>query len=201
MLPEIQVVGENWRLADARRDEWAQARTPMLPENFFCMKKILFVDDEPNILSALTRSQRNEPYEVLSASCPEEALEILARESVDVVISDEQMPGMPGSEFLAMVARLYPETIRIILTGEGSLNSAIRSINEGSIYRFLRKPCHTIDLTLTIHQALEHRELVVMSQKLLKENKQQSIILQNLEKEHPGILNLKKDDDGTLLLD
>ncbi len=124
------------------------------------MKKVLFVDDEPNILSALTRSQRNESYEILSASSSEEALEILARESVDVVISDEQMPGMPGSDFLLMVAKLYPDTIRIMLTGECNLNSAIRAINEGAIYRFLKKPCHTADLTQTIHEALEHRELV-----------------------------------------
>ena len=165
------------------------------------MKKILFVDDEPNVLSALARSLHKEPYEVISASSAQMALDLLSRLVVDVVISDEQMPGMLGSQFLALVAQRYPETIRIILTGHANLSSAIRAINEGEIYRFLTKPCHEADLALAIRQALEHRELVVLSQKLLKENQQQAAILQNLEKENPGITQLLKDASGTLLLD
>lgn len=165
------------------------------------MTTILFIDDEPNVLSAMARSQRKEPYRVLSASSPEQALEILGRESVDVVISDEQMPGMLGSELLSKVAKLYPETIRIILTGHANADSAIRAINEGEIYRFLIKPCLEADLSLAIRQGLERRELVVMSQKLLHANKKKSDLLQNLENEYPGITKLKKADDGTLLLD
>jgi two-component system probable response regulator PhcQ len=73
---------------------------------------------------------------------------------VDVVISDEKMPGMSGSEFLSLVRQEYPDTIRIILTGYGSLESAIRAINEGEIYRLFTKPCNVIDLAITIRLAL-----------------------------------------------
>jgi two-component system probable response regulator PhcQ len=95
-----------------------------------------------------------EPYNILCADSAEEALPILAREQVDVVISDEKMPGMSGSEFLSLVRQEYPDTIRIILTGYGSLESAIRAINEGEIYRLFTKPCNVIDLAITIRLAL-----------------------------------------------
>jgi two-component system probable response regulator PhcQ len=105
-------------------------------------RRVLFVDDEPHVTESLKRALRKEPYEVLSANSADEALEVLARQPVDVVISDEKMPGMQGSEFLAVVCKQYPETIRIIMTGHGSIEAAIRAINEGEIYRFLTKPCN-----------------------------------------------------------
>jgi DNA-binding NtrC family response regulator len=166
------------------------------------MKTILFVDDEPNILGALVRSQNKQQlYKLLAAPSSAEALEILAQYPVDVVISDEQMPGMLGSEFLAVVAKRFPQTIRIILTGHANINTAMRAINQGEIYRFLLKPCHEADLAITIRQALEHQELMALSQKLLKENELQSNILRSLEKQHPGITKLTRDETGTLLLD
>jgi len=93
--------------------------------------KVLIVDDEPTITDLLKDALANEPYDILSAASAEEALPILDREQVDVVISDEKMPGMSGSEFLAIVRQEYPDTVRMILTGHGSLESAIRAINEG----------------------------------------------------------------------
>jgi len=72
-------------------------------------RKVLFVDDEPHVTDSLKRSLRKEPYEVLSADSASEALKVLAREPVDVVVSDEKMPGMQGSEFLGRVCKLYPE--------------------------------------------------------------------------------------------
>lgn len=99
--------------------------------------KILLVDDEPHVTEALRRTLHTEPYEILSANSANEALQIPAREPVTVVISDERMPGMRGTEFLARVYRDYPETIRIMLTGHANLELAMRAINEGQIYRFL----------------------------------------------------------------
>jgi len=165
------------------------------------MKTVLFVDDDRNILDALTRSQRKEPFETLRASSARDALELMERHRVDVVISDEMMPGMLGSEFLAVVARRFPNTIGIILTGHANTESAVRAINEGQIYRFLIKPYHPADLAATIRQAIEHQELVALSQRLLEQNKQQSALLQKLEAEHPGITRLKKDPTGTLILE
>ena len=164
-------------------------------------RKVLFVDDEPHVTESLKRALRKEPYEVLSANSAKEALEILGREPVDVVISDEKMPGIQGSEFLALVCKLYPETIRIILTGHGSMEAAIRAINEGEIYRFLTKPCNEVELTITILQALQLKDLKVVSQQLLERNKNQSAILRELEKEHPGITKVKRGSTGAIILD
>ena len=163
-------------------------------------RKVLFVDDEPHVTDSLKRSLRKEPYEVLSANSASEALRVLARGPVDVIVSDEKMPGMPGSEFLAQVCKLYPESVRIILTGHGSMETAIRAINEGEIYRFLTKPCNEVDLAITIRQALQLKDLKVISQRLLERNKNQSAILRELEKKHPGITKVERDSTGAITL-
>lgn len=164
-------------------------------------RKVLFVDDEPRVTESLKRALRKEPYEILSANSANEGLKVLAREPVDVVISDEKMPGMPGSEFLAVVRKLYPETIRIILTGGASMEAAIRAINEGEIYRFLTKPCNEVDLAITIRQALQLKDLMVISRRLLEKNKHQSVLLQDLEKKYPGITKVKRDSTGAIIMD
>ena len=164
-------------------------------------RKVLFVDDEPLVTESLKRALRREPYEVLSANSAKEALGVLARQPVDVVISDEKMPGMQGSEFLAVVCKQYPETIRIILTGHGSMEAAIRAINEGEIFRFLTKPCNEVDLAVTIRQALQLKELTGLSRRLLEKNKRQASILQELEKENPGITKVKRTSTGAIILD
>lgn len=163
--------------------------------------KILFVDDEPNVTSALKRSIRREPYEVLSAASAKEALGILARERIDVVVSDEKMPGTSGSEFLAMVYRFYPDTVRIMLTGQASLEAAIRAINEGQVYRFFTKPCNDADLRMTIRQALQQRDLVRQSRRLLKKCQVQATALEKLEHQNPGLTRLHTDGRGTIIVD
>lgn len=163
--------------------------------------KILLVDDEPHVTEALKRVLRKEAYEVLTAQSAEEALGILARESVDVVISDEQMPGMCGSEFLALVYRKYPETARIILTGHANLEAALRAINQGQIYRFLTKPINEMELKVAIRQAIQHKELMAESRRLLNTVRQQQALLQELEKESPGITKVQRDAWGAVVLD
>ncbi len=163
--------------------------------------RILLVDDEPHVIEALIRTLHKEPYEILSAGSAEEALAILARERVEVVIADEMMPGMLGSELLTLVCRQHPDTIRIILTGHAKLESALRAINEGRIYRYLTKPCNELELRVTLRQALQHRELAVAGRSLLKKVKRQHSILQQLENDHPGITVIHRDATGTILLD
>jgi two-component system probable response regulator PhcQ len=162
---------------------------------------VLVVDDEPDIRDMLTRALSREPYEVLCADSAEEALGIIAQESVDVVLSDEKMPGMSGTEFLAIVRRRYPDTIRMILTGHASLESAIHAINEGEIYRFFTKPCNMVDLMVTIRQALQQQDLMAENQRLLNIVRQQSSSLEALEKQHPGITKVKRDQNGTVIID
>ncbi|MEO8223697.1 MAG: response regulator [Gammaproteobacteria bacterium] len=163
--------------------------------------KILFVDDEPNVTSALRRAFRHEPHEIFTAQSAAEALAILARTKVDVIISDERMPGMPGSVFLAQVRQLYPDTIRIVLSGEANLEDVVRAINEGEIYRFFIKPFNAADLSVTVRLALEHKQLLQTSRRLLREFQRQRSHLEELEQANPGITHLNTDEDGAILLD
>jgi two-component system probable response regulator PhcQ len=163
--------------------------------------KILLVDDEPFVTEGLKRALRKEPYTVLCANSAEQALEIMAREPVDVVISDELMPGMLGSELLAVVYKKHPDTARIILTGHANLEVALRAINKGQIYRFLTKPINELELTVTIRQAIQHKELTSESRRLLKTVRQQHALLEELEKENPGITDVSRDESGAIVLD
>jgi DNA-binding NtrC family response regulator len=117
-------------------------------------RRVLFVDDDPSVTDAMRRSLRDEPYQVATAGSGDEALAVLRKGPVDVIVSDEMMPGMSGSDLLALVRRDYPGTARMILTGQATLDAAIRAINEGEVYRFFTKPARTIDLALAIRQAL-----------------------------------------------
>ena len=162
---------------------------------------VLIVDDERTITDMLKDALSREPYNILIAASAEEALTVLTREQVDVVISDEKMPGMLGSEFLAVVRRKYPDTIRMILTGYASLESAIRSINEGEIYRFFTKPFNVFDLVVTIRQALQHKDLMKETQRLLKVVKRQSVFIEEMEQQYPGITKVKRDAEGAIIID
>jgi len=119
---------------------------------------VLLVDDDPAVLDGLARALHREPYRILRAGSADEAARVLSSEPVDLIVCDEQMPGMSGSEFLARVAREHPQVMRIMLTGNPSLPAALRAINEGRVYHFFTKPCNEIDLALTIREALELKD-------------------------------------------
>jgi two-component system, probable response regulator PhcQ len=162
---------------------------------------VLLVDDEPNVTDALKRALRREPYEILTATSGPAALELLERHHVDVVISDEQMPGMSGSVFLSAVRKQFPHTIRMILSGQASLEAAVRAINEGEVYRFFLKPCNPTDLAFTVQQALAHKRLEEQSRRLLREYQKQASTLARLEHHSPEIMNLDTDDQGAVVVD
>ncbi|MBN1908945.1 MAG: response regulator [Pirellulales bacterium] len=119
---------------------------------------VLFVDDDENILRGLTRVLRNQPYRLFTARSGEEAMRVLMTQRVSVIIADEQMPGMSGTDLLAWVSENCPETIRMVLTGHASTSTAIRAINEGSVFRFFTKPCNEVDLALAIREALDNKK-------------------------------------------
>ncbi len=116
---------------------------------------VLLVDDDPNLLSGLLRTLRHQPYRIFTARSGKEAKEVLMKWPVDVIVADEQMPGMTGSELLAWVADFFPEVTRIVLTGHASVEAAIRAINEGRVWKYFTKPCKDVDLALAIAEALE----------------------------------------------
>ncbi|MHC4695150.1 MAG: response regulator [Planctomycetota bacterium] len=138
---------------------------------------VLLVDDEPNVLDGLTRALRKEPYQILAGNSAEEAAALLEDHSVDLIVSDEEMPGMSGTEFLGRVAQEYPDTVRIVLTGHPTLPAALRAINEGKVYQFFTKPCNEIDLAITIRRALEQKDLLEKSRDLLEVAKRQSALI------------------------
>jgi len=109
---------------------------------------ILFVDDEINILDALTRSVRGLNLKVYSANSAKEGISILEQKDIDIVISDKNMPGMGGNEFLQEVARRWPETVRIMLTAYTELNSVMDAINTGRVWSFMQKPWNNDELII-----------------------------------------------------
>jgi two-component system repressor protein LuxO len=121
---------------------------------------ILFVDDEPEILIALTRLLRSTDITVHTASSGDKGLQILEREDIDIVVSDKNMPGMNGMEFLQKVAETWPETVRIMLTAYTELNDVISSINSGRIWSYMKKPWDNEELKLNIQQALNYSDIL-----------------------------------------
>ncbi|MGN6520924.1 MAG: PAS domain S-box protein [Dokdonella sp.] len=103
-------------------------------------RTVLVVDDEPGIRTALTRMLRSDGYRVLTAASGDEGLHVLSLNAVQVIISDQRMPGMSGTEFLGKVKDLYPETMRIILSGYTEIDVVTESVNRGAVFRFLTKP-------------------------------------------------------------
>ncbi|WP_291982182.1 EAL domain-containing protein [Candidatus Accumulibacter sp. ACC005] len=101
---------------------------------------VLLVDDEPSILSALNRLLRREGYRVLLADSASTAFAVLAREPVAVIVSDQRMPVMTGTELLARVKTLYPRTVRLVLSGYSEITAVTDAINKGSIHKYLSKP-------------------------------------------------------------
>ena len=128
---------------------------------------VLLVDDEPNVLDGLQRALRKEPYLILTATSAEMALEILRTRAVDLVVSDYEMPGMPGTTFLAQVQQEFPEIVLFLLTGKATLEVAIQAINDGAISHFFTKPCDTAALAFTIGQTLQQRTLLAAGKQLV----------------------------------
>ncbi|MES1942957.1 serine/threonine protein kinase [Salinisphaera sp. PC39] len=116
--------------------------------------RVLFVDDEQRILTSLKMLCRRD-YDVRIAHGGEAALEVLRNAPVDVIVSDQRMPGMTGIELLRQARELQPRAMRLLLTGYADLNAIIGSINEGEIFRFISKPWSNDDLKATLAQAAE----------------------------------------------
>lgn len=132
-------------------------------------RRLLLLDDEANILSSLKRLFRRDGYEVHATTDPAEAFALLAEQRIGVVISDQRMPTMSGTEFLRQVKKIYPDTIRIVLSGYTDLQSVMEAINEGAIYRFMTKPWDDEALRTAIREAFQNQELVAENARLNQE--------------------------------
>jgi two-component system probable response regulator PhcQ len=161
---------------------------------------ILLVDDEAHVLSALTRVLRNTAYQVLTASNGSQALEVMETTKIKIIVSDERMEGMQGSELLAEVRRRSPHSIRILLTGHATLEAAMRAVNEGEIYRFFTKPWDDNQLRFTLAAAIEKYDMEAENRRLLATVKNQAMEIKILERRYPGISRVERDDNGTFVL-
>ena len=164
------------------------------------ISNILIVDDEQSVIKALTRSFLDDPYEVYSAISAIEGLDILSKVEIKVVISDEGMLGMSGSDFLAKVRICCPDVVRITLTGHASLDAAMKAINKGEMYRFFTKPWDDLELRFAVKSAVEKFDLEKENQRLLNIVRKQALNMKLIEKEFPGITKLEYDEKGRIII-
>lgn len=123
-------------------------------------RTLLLLDDDESILASLVRLLRRDGYTILKATHASAALDLLAQNPVGVIISDQRMPEMSGVEFLQRIKRLYPNTVRMVLSGYTDLKSVTDAINEGAAYKFLAKPWDDELLRANIKEAFKHYDLI-----------------------------------------
>ena len=153
-------------------------------------RTLLLVDDEENITSALVRLLRRDGYKILRANSGKEGLQLLEQTEVGVIISDQRMPEMTGVEFLSKAKELYPDTVRIVLSGYTELNSVADAINRGAVYKFLTKPWEDDLLRANVEEAFQRYEIKLenarLSRELQKANEELLHINQGLEQRVEG---------------
>lgn len=122
-------------------------------------RTLLLVDDEPNITSALRRMLRGEGYRLLTAQCGISALELVAAHDVHMVLSDQCMPGMTGTQLQRHVAKIAPQSVRMILSGQADMFEITTALTEGVISKFLTKPWCDVHLKSVIAEAFAQQVL------------------------------------------
>lgn len=174
--------------------------------------RILLVDDEPSITATLAIALRKEPWEIVTATGGEAGLQLLQQRAASVVISDERMPGMSGADFLTCVAKRWPLTIRMMLTGQATLHDAMKAVNDGGIWRFFLKPTDPADLKQSIRHALDHHALLTESRRLLEAAKRQAARAAELADDDEivpargatnddALSQVDRDDEGNIVLE
>ncbi|HEY9099481.1 MAG TPA: HD domain-containing phosphohydrolase [Thiobacillus sp.] len=147
--------------------------------------KLLLVDDEPNILTSLNRLLRAEGYVIRTAESGVQALERMAEEPADVIISDMRMPGMNGAEFLKRARENWPDSVRLLLTGFSDAESTVSAVNEGGIHAYLHKPWDDAHLLQAVRGAVDLKNLVDERNALLeltaKQNTELTFLNEGLE--------------------
>ncbi len=157
-----------------------------MSESVDMAKRIAFVDDEEIVLGTLSRIFENEPYEVFTFDAPSKAILAMEEQPFWVVVSDQMMPEMDGTDFLARVRERWPDTVRILMTGYAETDTVIKAINQGSVFRFVSKPWETRELIRIVHDAMDHYSLVIEHRELTRltgeQNRELLELNQGLEK-------------------
>lgn len=163
--------------------------------------KILLVDDSEYILKALRRTFADEDYVIFTAKSASEAINILNAENIDLLITDENMPGVTGTDLLKTMRRQYPDVIRIMITGLTDIEVAKNAINNGEIYRFFNKPWNDFELLVSVRHALNQKMLEKENTQLKSVVRRQEELLHQLEEEYPGISEKNISEDGAIIID
>ncbi len=149
--------------------------------------KVLFVDDEENILHTLKRTFRKDDIDVLTATSGMEGLNLVRSNDISVIVSDQRMPYMTGTEFLSRVKKVSPESIRMILTGYADIKATMAAINSGEVYRYITKPWKEDEFRQIIREAIQKYDLTQENKRLrnliVKQNNMLKKLTDDLEEE------------------
>jgi serine/threonine-protein kinase len=150
---------------------------------------ILVVDDDEMVTKALSTLLKRPDRRVLTCTDPSEVPAIMARQAVDLVISDEEMPKMTGVRLLTQLKQTHPDAVRILLTGRGNVQTAVQAINECGVFKFLTKPWNGDELNAVVAAALQRAAQQRKPAKPPVADRRRAM-LEELEREHPGLLDV-----------
>jgi len=156
--------------------------------------RILIVDDDSDVLLALKRSLYSKKLEIETTRSPTEALQILKENEIDLLLSDLDMPDMDGLGVLNIARMESPQTIRVLITGVGSRESAVRAINEGEVHRYITKPWDSDKLKALVESLLERKEELGRVSKASLQASRRREVLAKLENEFPQITSISKNE-------
>jgi signal transduction histidine kinase len=160
--------------------------------------QVLMLDDEQNILNSLKRLLREEEFGVFTTTDHKEALEMLGKEKIKLVVSDHRMPEISGTEFLKQVKEKSPDSVRILLTGHTDITIAEEAINKGEVYRFLNKPWDDSALKATLREAIASFDMAENNRMLAKQIKDQNDELLELNDKLRNMYEAQKEFSSTV---
>jgi len=163
---------------------------------------ILFVDDDPNILAVVKEVLiKSGEFEVFTAESASAAIRILEGDAIDLLITDEGMPEVSGTELLTIVKEAYPNIVRFILTGQKTREVANTAINNNLVDGFFIKPWDNFKMQVSIKKALIKKKVELDNSQIKSEIKIKEGILEKLERDYPGITQKNANDTGSIILD
>jgi len=163
--------------------------------------RLLIIDDEVEILNALSRLLRDPVNDIRCAQTADEAMAILSRTPIDLIICDYMLGSrITGLQVLEKVSNLNKDIICILLTGYADVKVAVDAINTTGLYKFILKPWDNNELVMTIRRALEQRTLILENRRLTSELLRRDRILREIETDNPGISRITRDEEGRVIM-
>ena len=159
---------------------------------------VLVLDDEVNILESFKRLFFKDEFGIFTTTNHQEAMDILEKERIKLVMSDQRMPKITGVEFLKQVKVKYPDVLRILITGYADIEAAEDAINVGEVYRFINKPWDGEELKGSVRQAIKHYDLIVENRNLFKLTKEKNEDLEILNRKLKNMYEVQKEFTSTV---